>query len=206
LEQSLTRTWNDLARAPFVSVHFPVDVRIVASNIETGVVNRDADLKLPDFLDVAQYPDLRFVGRRVHSGSGAEIDLIGDLTIQGTTCEAVLGVESSADRRGTFAATCARHSHRQRRSIVRTSGSQPGAGDRRGLASVNRLRLQTVWENTGYCRCRTLRMLEKSSVQSGVDSVTSSLVHRVSEASDPRSANEGAMTIQSDPTFPGGAP
>ena len=70
-----------------------VSVTIDASSINTGVDQRDAHLKSPDFFDVAQFPELRFVGRRVAPRSEAEIDVIGDLTIKGTTREVVLRVE-----------------------------------------------------------------------------------------------------------------
>jgi polyisoprenoid-binding protein YceI len=70
-----------------------VSVAIDASSINTGVDQRDGHLKSPDFFDVAQYPELRFVGRRVEPRSEAEIDVIGDLTIRGTTREVVLRVE-----------------------------------------------------------------------------------------------------------------
>jgi len=70
-----------------------VAVTIDASSIDTRVADRDAHLKSADFLDVAQYPELRFVGRRVQARSGAEIDVVGDLTIKGITHEAVLRVE-----------------------------------------------------------------------------------------------------------------
>jgi polyisoprenoid-binding protein YceI len=69
-----------------------VAVTIDASSIDTGVAERDAHLKSPDFFDVAQYPELRFVGKQVR-GSGAEIEVVGDLTIKGTTREVVLRVE-----------------------------------------------------------------------------------------------------------------
>jgi polyisoprenoid-binding protein YceI len=70
-----------------------VSVTIDGSSINTGVDQRDAHLKSPDFFDVAQYPELRFVGRRVEPRSEAEIDVIGDLTIKGATREVVLRVE-----------------------------------------------------------------------------------------------------------------
>ena len=54
-----------------------VAVTIDASSIETGVADRDAHLKSADFFDVAQYPELRFVGKRVEPRSGAEIDVVG---------------------------------------------------------------------------------------------------------------------------------
>jgi polyisoprenoid-binding protein YceI len=68
-------------------------ITIDASSISTGVDQRDAHLKSPDFFDVAQYPELRFVGRRVEPRSGEEIDVIGDLAIKGTRREVVLRVE-----------------------------------------------------------------------------------------------------------------
>jgi polyisoprenoid-binding protein YceI len=70
-----------------------VSVTIDASSIDTGVADRDAHLKSPDFFDAAQYPELRFVGKRVEPQSGSEIDVVGDLTIKGITREVVLRVE-----------------------------------------------------------------------------------------------------------------
>jgi len=70
-----------------------VDVTIDASSIATGVDQRDAHLKSPDFFDVAEFPELRFVGKRVVPRSGSEIDVVGDLTIKGLTREVVLRVE-----------------------------------------------------------------------------------------------------------------
>ncbi len=70
-----------------------VDVTIDASSIDTGVEQRDAHLKSPDFFDVEQYPELRFVAKRVQPRSGADVDVVGDLTIKGITREVVLRVE-----------------------------------------------------------------------------------------------------------------
>ena len=70
-----------------------VAVTIDASSIDTGVADRDAHLKSADFFDAAQYPELRFVGKRVQPRSGADIDVVGDLTIKGITREVVLRVE-----------------------------------------------------------------------------------------------------------------
>jgi polyisoprenoid-binding protein YceI len=71
-----------------------VDVTIDASSIDTGVAQRDTHLKSPDFFDVAQHPELRFVGTRVEPRSGSDIDVVGDLTIKGVTREVRLHVES----------------------------------------------------------------------------------------------------------------
>lgn len=70
-----------------------VTATIDASSIDTGVADRDAHLKSPDFFDAGQYPELRFVGKRVQPRSGSEVDLVGDLTIKGITHEVVLRVE-----------------------------------------------------------------------------------------------------------------
>jgi polyisoprenoid-binding protein YceI len=70
-----------------------VVVTIDASSIDTGVADRDGHLKSPDFFDVAQYPELRFVGKRVQSRTEGEIDIVGELTLKGITREAVLRVE-----------------------------------------------------------------------------------------------------------------
>ncbi len=70
-----------------------VAITIDASSIDTGVADRDAHLKSADFFDAATYPELRFVGTRVQARSGAELDVVGDLTIKGITREVVLRVE-----------------------------------------------------------------------------------------------------------------
>ena len=70
-----------------------VAVTIDASSIDTGVAQRDTHLKSADFFDVTEYPELRFVGKRVEPRSGAEIDVVGDLTIKGITREVLLRVE-----------------------------------------------------------------------------------------------------------------
>jgi polyisoprenoid-binding protein YceI len=70
-----------------------VTVTVDASSIDTGVADRDGHLKSPDFFHVAQHPELRFVGKRVQPRSEAEIDVVGELTLKGTTREVVLRVE-----------------------------------------------------------------------------------------------------------------
>ena len=70
-----------------------VAVTIDASSIDTGVAQRDDHLRSADFFDVAQFPELRFVGKRVQQRSGTTIDVVGDLTIKGITREVTLRVE-----------------------------------------------------------------------------------------------------------------
>jgi len=70
-----------------------VAVTIDASSIDTGVAQRDAHLRSPDFFDVEQFPELRFVGKRVQPRPDFETEVVGDLTIRGITREVVLRVE-----------------------------------------------------------------------------------------------------------------
>ncbi|MBI4521638.1 MAG: YceI family protein [Gemmatimonadetes bacterium] len=77
---------GDLARA---SVEAVMD----ASSIETGVADRDAHLKSPDFLNVASYPALTFRSKGVERLGGDRLRVLGDLTIRGVTREVALDVE-----------------------------------------------------------------------------------------------------------------
>lgn len=65
-----------------------VEVTIDTSSIETGVADRDAHLKSPDFFDVAKYPDATFVSSKFDGNQ-----LVGTLTIKGISKEVVLQVE-----------------------------------------------------------------------------------------------------------------
>lgn len=76
-----------------------VDVTIDATSIETGVADRDAHLKSPDFFDVASFPELTFRSRRVETKGGDRFALVGDLTIRGTTREVALDVESAGQQK-----------------------------------------------------------------------------------------------------------
>ena len=79
-----------------------VAATIDGSSIATGVADRDGHLKSPDFLDVAQYPELQFVGKRVQPRSGSEIDVVGYLTIKGITREVVLRVEQHGQTKDPY--------------------------------------------------------------------------------------------------------
>jgi len=70
-----------------------VEVDIEAASIETGVADRDAHLRSPDFLDAAKYPTLRYRSRRVEAASKDRLRVVGDLTIRDVTREVVLDVE-----------------------------------------------------------------------------------------------------------------
>jgi polyisoprenoid-binding protein YceI len=70
---------------------------IDAGSIDTNVADRDAHLRSPDFLDVADYPTIEFISTRI-SGSPDALTIDGDLTIHGVTRQVAL--KASVDGRG----------------------------------------------------------------------------------------------------------
>lgn len=69
-----------------------VNVTIDVTSIDTGVAQRDSDLKSPRIFDVGQFPTATFVSTSVaKSGSGLTIN--GNLTLHGVTKPVTLTVE-----------------------------------------------------------------------------------------------------------------
>jgi polyisoprenoid-binding protein YceI len=90
-----------------------VSAVIDVSSVDTRVPDRDNDLRSPNFFDVAKYPTIEFKSKRI-TKSGGKLQLIGDLTIHGTTREAALDVDGPTppiddpwgnERRGFSAST-----------------------------------------------------------------------------------------------------
>jgi polyisoprenoid-binding protein YceI len=69
-----------------------ISASIDASSVDTRVAPRDADLKSPNFFDVQKYPTIDFKSKRVVN-SGGKVQMIGDLTMHGTTREVTLDVD-----------------------------------------------------------------------------------------------------------------
>ena len=70
-----------------------VEVILDASSINTGHVKRDEHLRGPDFFDVAKYPTLTFVSKKISRIDANKIQVTGDLTIRGITKEVTVDVE-----------------------------------------------------------------------------------------------------------------
>ena len=90
-----------------------VAASIDVNSVDTRVEARDKDLRSPNFFDVEKYPTIEFKSKRIVS-SGGKLQLIGDLTIHGTTHEVTLDVDGPTpemtdpwgnSRRGISAAT-----------------------------------------------------------------------------------------------------
>jgi polyisoprenoid-binding protein YceI len=69
-----------------------VSASIDVSSVDTRVEARDKDLKSPNFFDVEKYPTIEFKSKRIVSGGG-KLQVIGDLTIHGTTREVTLDID-----------------------------------------------------------------------------------------------------------------
>jgi polyisoprenoid-binding protein YceI len=67
-----------------------VKARIDAASLTTKNEQRDAHLRSADFFDVAQYPTITFVSKRIDGDALGDFKLIGDLTIHGVTNPIVL--------------------------------------------------------------------------------------------------------------------
>jgi polyisoprenoid-binding protein YceI len=69
-----------------------VNITIDVTTVDTGVSQRDSDLKGPNFFDVAQFPTATFVSTSVaKTGNGLTVN--GNLTLHGVTKPVVLNVE-----------------------------------------------------------------------------------------------------------------
>jgi len=70
-----------------------IQATIDAASIDTRIEKRDAHLKSPDFLDVAKYPTITFVSKKIERVAPDHFKVTGDLTLHGVTREATLDVE-----------------------------------------------------------------------------------------------------------------
>jgi polyisoprenoid-binding protein YceI len=70
-----------------------VQVTIDTASINTNVQKRDEHLRSPDFFDVAKYPTMTFVSKKVAKDGKGKLKVTGDLTLHGITKEVVLNVE-----------------------------------------------------------------------------------------------------------------
>jgi polyisoprenoid-binding protein YceI len=70
-----------------------VDAIIETASINTGVSKRDEHLKSPDFFDVAKYPTMTFVSKKVKKEGRDKLKIYGQLTLHGVTKDVVLDVQ-----------------------------------------------------------------------------------------------------------------
>lgn len=70
-----------------------VEVTIDTASINTNVQKRDEHLRSADFFDVAKYPTMTFVSKKVAKAGKNKLKVTGDLTLHGITKQVVLNVE-----------------------------------------------------------------------------------------------------------------
>lgn len=70
-----------------------VEVSIDTNSINTNVQKRDEHLRSADFFDVAKYPTMTFVSKKVAKAGKDKLKVTGDLTLHGVTKQVVLNVE-----------------------------------------------------------------------------------------------------------------
>ena len=62
-----------------------VELTIQAASIDTGVEDRDKDLRSPNFFDVDKYPTITFKSTRVESKGNDLYDVTGEFSMHGVT-------------------------------------------------------------------------------------------------------------------------
>ena len=70
-----------------------VEVSIETASVNTNVEKRDEHLRSADFFDVAKFPAMTFVSKKVAKAGKGKLKVTGDLTLHGITKEVVLDVE-----------------------------------------------------------------------------------------------------------------
>jgi polyisoprenoid-binding protein YceI len=69
-----------------------IEASIDAASINTNQPKRDADLKSPNFLDVAKYPTITFKSTKIEADGDGKWKVTGDLMLHGVTKPVVLDV------------------------------------------------------------------------------------------------------------------
>jgi polyisoprenoid-binding protein YceI len=70
-----------------------VELTIDAASVNTGHAKRDEHLRAVDFFDVAKYPTITFVSKKVVKDGPDRLKVTGDLTMHGVTREVTVNVE-----------------------------------------------------------------------------------------------------------------
>jgi polyisoprenoid-binding protein YceI len=82
---ALTLDEKDITKS---SANATVDI----TTVDSGVAQRDQDLKSPNFFDATKYPQMTFVSKSLSNNNG-QLQLTGDLTMHGVTKAVTLALE-----------------------------------------------------------------------------------------------------------------
>lgn len=75
-----------------------VNFTVQAKSVDTGNAKRDEHLRSDDFFNVAKYPTLTFKSTKIKKVSDGKVEIIGDLTMHGTTKEITVPVRVKGPR------------------------------------------------------------------------------------------------------------
>jgi len=84
-----------------------VTITLDPNSVYTKNSNRDDHLRGPDFFNVKQYPEWKFVSTAVELSRGGKYNVTGDLTVKGVTKPVAFEIElvgEGADAKGTYRA------------------------------------------------------------------------------------------------------
>ncbi|MDZ4767547.1 MAG: YceI family protein [Chloroflexota bacterium] len=82
-----------------------VEATIDATTLTSGLADRDGHLKSPDFLDVANFPNITFKSTNVAVTGEGTANVTGDLTIRGVTKPITLAVEFTGTAKDPWGGT-----------------------------------------------------------------------------------------------------
>ena len=90
-------TFNEFSATVFTGgngfITSDVEVQINAASVDTGVTDRDTQLRSADFFDVENHRQITFTGKSFQKVDDENYKLTGDLTIKGITNPVTLDVE-----------------------------------------------------------------------------------------------------------------
>lgn len=84
---------------------FELNVEVDVTSVDTRQAQRDAHLRSPDFFNAAEFPTIRFVGKRVEGDVSEDFTLTGELTIRDVTREIQLQVTNEGSVRDPWGGT-----------------------------------------------------------------------------------------------------
>jgi polyisoprenoid-binding protein YceI len=81
-----------------------IEATIDVASVNTREANRDADLRSALFFDAENHPEMTFVSKSARAAGDGDLEVVGDLSIRGTTRQVTLSVRDisavQADMRG----------------------------------------------------------------------------------------------------------
>ncbi len=98
-----------------------VEITIETNSVKTNVKKRDDHLRRADFFDVAKYPTMTFVSKKVTVSGPDKLKVTGDFTLHGVTKEVVLDLEGPTAESKDQEATLVKAQPPRPKAVARTT-------------------------------------------------------------------------------------